>query len=306
MHYVYITTNNVNNKKYIGQRRFDENKTTPEDDNYFGSGTLLVKAIKKYGSSNFSKEILCVCDNQKEVDEKEIYYIDKYQALYNRDEFYNRAEGGQYDRSENHSESMSKRMNHYYSHPELWSEKHRQHKWKITVNKIYNQVKRSIVRNKKKRTKLFNKTIDKIYKYVRKKENQAYMKTDEYKKYIHNKGVESGAKFKEKFDNDPVFRKEWYKKNNGNKSRYNKLKSNLLEANKDKSIIHKYLFENNLSIKDLFPDWSIYSYTKGRYKSNKYLVPFIKKVISKFKEKNIDVCFGDLYSWYVDKYGSFS
>jgi hypothetical protein len=48
---VYITTNLVNGKKYIGSHK-DNNP------NYLGSGVLLSKAIKKYGKDNFAREII--------------------------------------------------------------------------------------------------------------------------------------------------------------------------------------------------------------------------------------------------------
>jgi len=63
---IYKTTNLINNKIYIGSHRtFDIN------DNYLGSGTLLKKAIKKYGKDNFVKEILYVFDNPVEMVEME-------------------------------------------------------------------------------------------------------------------------------------------------------------------------------------------------------------------------------------------
>ena len=87
-YYIYLTTNIINNKKYIGQHKGEI------DDKYLGSGILLVKAIEKYGKENFTKEILEVCHSQEELDEKEKYYIKKYGAV-NREDFYNLSEGGQ-------------------------------------------------------------------------------------------------------------------------------------------------------------------------------------------------------------------
>lgn len=48
---VYLTTNLINNKKYIGSHY-------SSTDDYLGSGVLISKAIKKYGKKNFSKIIL--------------------------------------------------------------------------------------------------------------------------------------------------------------------------------------------------------------------------------------------------------
>lgn len=70
--FVYETTNNINGKRYIGQRRMSHDW---EDDAYLGSGTILTKALKKYGKQNFSKTILDYAYSQKELDEKEKHYI---------------------------------------------------------------------------------------------------------------------------------------------------------------------------------------------------------------------------------------
>lgn len=86
--YVYITTNKINNKKYIGQHKADN-----FDVSYKGSGKLLLKAIEKYGWNNFETKILECCDSQDELNEKEIYYINLYNAT-NLKEYYNIARGG--------------------------------------------------------------------------------------------------------------------------------------------------------------------------------------------------------------------
>lgn len=53
---VYCITNKINGKKYIGS---DSNNNP----NYFGSGTYIKKAIKKYGKENFAKTIINKVDN---------------------------------------------------------------------------------------------------------------------------------------------------------------------------------------------------------------------------------------------------
>lgn len=86
-YYIYITTNLINGKQYIGQHKGDYN------DSYLGSGILITKAIKKYGKDNFTKEVLAYCNSREEADEKERYYIEKYNAI-DSDNFYNCQEGG--------------------------------------------------------------------------------------------------------------------------------------------------------------------------------------------------------------------
>jgi hypothetical protein len=56
----------VNNKIYIGVH-----KTENIDDGYMGSGTLLMRAIDKYGIDNFIKEILFKASSAEEMFERE-------------------------------------------------------------------------------------------------------------------------------------------------------------------------------------------------------------------------------------------
>lgn len=77
MYYIYEVKNLINGKTYIGQRKCPENISSLED-NYMGSGELIKKAIKKYGLENFIKIILEEgIETKKEVDNREIYWIDK-------------------------------------------------------------------------------------------------------------------------------------------------------------------------------------------------------------------------------------
>jgi hypothetical protein len=56
---IYKTINIVNNKYYIGFH-----STYNINDDYLGSGKLLLQAIKKYGRENFRKEILYEFDDK--------------------------------------------------------------------------------------------------------------------------------------------------------------------------------------------------------------------------------------------------
>ena len=86
--YIYLTTNLINNKKYIGQHRASKFSMK-----YLGSGIHLTNAIKKYGKENFKLEVLCECFSEQELNEKEKYFIKIYNAV-ESDDFYNIAKGG--------------------------------------------------------------------------------------------------------------------------------------------------------------------------------------------------------------------
>lgn len=87
--YIYLTTNLVNGKKYIGMH-----KSCQFDPNYKGSGKILWDAIYKYGWDNFKVEILCECATKEDLLSAEKLEIDNRQAVTSR-EYYNIAQGGQ-------------------------------------------------------------------------------------------------------------------------------------------------------------------------------------------------------------------
>lgn len=113
---IYKTVNLINGKQYIGLH-------SKNDKSYLGSGTLLLKAIKKYGKENFTKEVLEETDNIVSANELERYYIKKYNAVED-DNFYNLSYGGESIVGRKHSKftinkiSESKKKN-YENNDEL-------------------------------------------------------------------------------------------------------------------------------------------------------------------------------------------
>lgn len=87
--YVYLTENLINGKCYIGQH-----KSTKFEESYIGSGRTLVKAINKYGKENFVTTIIEWCSSKEELNNREIYWIAKTNAV-NDINFYNIARGGE-------------------------------------------------------------------------------------------------------------------------------------------------------------------------------------------------------------------
>lgn len=93
--YIYITTNNLNNKKYIGRH-----KSSEFDSSYYGSGKIITQSIEKNGLENFTVKILepvngvsTVCESLEQLCDAEEYYIDYYDCV-NSKEYYNLIPGG--------------------------------------------------------------------------------------------------------------------------------------------------------------------------------------------------------------------
>jgi len=76
INYVYVTTNLINGKKYVG-----EHSTNDINDGYLGSGYNLFRAIKKYGKHNFEKKILEFCESKQIAFELQEKYINEYDSL---------------------------------------------------------------------------------------------------------------------------------------------------------------------------------------------------------------------------------
>lgn len=83
--YIYMTTCLINNKKYIGQHYFPHLHI---DNQYFGSGKMLKRALKKWGKENFAVIILEWCVSAEELNQKELYYLELFHAVTSKD-FYN-------------------------------------------------------------------------------------------------------------------------------------------------------------------------------------------------------------------------
>ena len=87
--YIYKTTNLITNKIYIGQKKseiFLENK-------YLGSGKKLKSSVNYYGKSNFKVELIDTAQTSDELNEKETYWIKKFNST-DKDIGYNIAKGG--------------------------------------------------------------------------------------------------------------------------------------------------------------------------------------------------------------------
>jgi group I intron endonuclease len=83
MGYVYLITNTINNKKYIGQTKCDDIETRWNSHRKMlkdSIGRYLLSAYKKYGIEKFKFQIICICFDEC-CDTLEEYYIKKFNTL---------------------------------------------------------------------------------------------------------------------------------------------------------------------------------------------------------------------------------
>ena len=90
-HEVYEVINKVNGMKYIGKH---SSKHGILKDDYFGSGRLITRALKKYGRKNFERKVLGEYETEQEALEAEREMIEDVKAYINPN-YYNLCEGGQ-------------------------------------------------------------------------------------------------------------------------------------------------------------------------------------------------------------------
>jgi len=86
-HIVYLTTNIINNKIYVGVH-----SSNIKNDSYLGSGKLLKRAIKKYGTKNFKRITLHYCLEESHMLEIEAQIVDQW--FIDRNDTYNITLGG--------------------------------------------------------------------------------------------------------------------------------------------------------------------------------------------------------------------
>lgn len=99
LYQIYLVTNLVNNKKYVGQviqrrgykLRFYEHLVGTK----YANTHLLSNSIKKYGKENFKVELIEENIPEEFIDEKEIYYIKFFNTYYINKQGYNMTIGGQ-------------------------------------------------------------------------------------------------------------------------------------------------------------------------------------------------------------------
>ena len=115
IHYlVYKVTNIQNGMIYVGKHQ-----TTDIYDLYLGSGTYLRKAIAKYGTSSFKKEILFDFNTEKEMLDKEREIVDE--DFVKRRDTYNCVVGGQGVFTKQHgNHGTNNKLKELNALPKIW------------------------------------------------------------------------------------------------------------------------------------------------------------------------------------------
>lgn len=112
---VYVHTNKINGKKYVGQSSNIIERWKNGGKNYFSS-VKFFRAIQKYGWDNFTHEILYDNLNKDTANKIEKALIRKYDSINNG---YNIQEGGYTSLTKESLNKMSKSLKQgYIDHPE--------------------------------------------------------------------------------------------------------------------------------------------------------------------------------------------
>lgn len=101
INYIYCYINKLNQHKYVGQtnnlqRRIREHRSCSFNQNASSYNDLIHKKIREYGEDNFEITVLekIYHDNQKEVNDRETYWIKKLHTYCDWGEGYNQDMGG--------------------------------------------------------------------------------------------------------------------------------------------------------------------------------------------------------------------
>lgn len=246
--YIYITTNTINGKIYIGkhEKSFYEPK-------YFGSGILLNRAIKKYGKENFENHIIEWCENKEKLNHQEKYWIRKYNSL-DRNYGYNIASGG----------DSGNLIQGYTSYELKRFKKKMSEVTKGENNPMYDKHHSEVTRKKislarNSQLMQYTKTAefrDKISKAVSGKNNPMYGKkhSDEAKQRISQKN-----KINSKGEKNGMYGKKGENAINGKKiGMYNK-NGELIKIFNTKSLALQYLnLKNHISLTKACKNGNIY------------------------------------------------
>lgn len=227
IHYVYLTTNLINGKQYVGDHTENRYK------NYLGSGKSLKIAIKKYGKENFKKEILEYFDSR----EKSHLAEEKYIKLYNTmcPNGYNISPTGGLYKSGSHSEETKKKMSESaknIKNPEIKSKKISESK--KGIKRSEETIKKMSESNKGKEP--WNKGKTNVYSEETKKKISEKLKG----KISNRKGEKHTEESKKKMSEFRKGKEPWIK----GRKHTEETKQKISESNKGRTAWNKGLKNN--------------------------------------------------------------
>lgn len=102
--YIYLTTNLINGKIYVGKRKLKKFSHY-----YKGSGVLITQAFQKYGRENFSCILIDTAETNEELCAKEQYWIEHYNSR-DPEIGYNITAGGEGSIGYKHTDAAKQKM----------------------------------------------------------------------------------------------------------------------------------------------------------------------------------------------------
>lgn len=103
--FIYITTNLVNGKRYLGQKTFDDGSWK----RYLGSGKAFRAALNLYKKENFRRDIIYICYSKKELNDVE-YKLSVFLNVVEDPDWYNLVYGGGSTTGWHHSEEAKRKV----------------------------------------------------------------------------------------------------------------------------------------------------------------------------------------------------
>lgn len=144
MGYIYIHTNKLNGKKYIGQTTMKPEQRWGADGGNYKKCTYFYGAIRKYGWNNFDHEVFELPDDQ--LDYAERYLIAFYDTL-NHEKGYNLESGGNKNKKMS-EESNQKRSLTLKGRPGTMKGRHHSEETREKISRIHKGRKHSEEHNK--------------------------------------------------------------------------------------------------------------------------------------------------------------
>jgi group I intron endonuclease len=178
--YIYKTIFIIDNRLYIGQKKGNFKFT------YLGSGKHLKLAIKKYGYKNFKVKLIDIAIDQKDLDNKEKFWIKFYRNLLGQEKLFNLSDGGKNERTLSGFYSASKNNKYWLGRKHTEETKRKMSE----IQKKVNQDPKVRVRKSKARIgKKHSEETKKKFSEIRKGKNLANFSREHFIKMALKRGV---------------------------------------------------------------------------------------------------------------------